>query len=152
MEKDLFHILQDLKIDINRLDLEYLNDRLTVLEFDCFHQENNYEYYRKRLFFNNLKYSIVKILMLGRCSKNQIDKYECIRENLEKMLNKIEQKYDLLTAEYVVTEVLIETNSIKKEFLDNNFKQIDSFFELIDKFDDKEKEKIFSYKMGMKNA
>lgn len=152
MERDLFHILQNLKININTLDLDYLEDRLIVLSHDCNHEERNFEYYRKRYIINNLKYSLIKVLMLGRCTKNQRDKYEYIIANLEENLDKIAEKYSLLFSEFVVTEVLLETNKNKKEFLDNNFKQIDSFFEFIDKFDSDEKEKIFSYKMGVKNA
>ena len=95
MEKDLFHILQNIKIDINTLDLKYLHDKLITLNYDCMHEEDNFDYYNKKFFLNNIKFLLTKIIMLGKVTKNQIDKYTYIRQSLENNLDKIEEKYNL---------------------------------------------------------
>ena len=79
-------------------------------------------------------------------------KYTYIRQSLENNLDKIEEKYNLLLAEFVVTEVLLDINKTKEVALKNNFNQIDSFLTFIDKLDTEEKEQIFSYKMGENHA
>ena len=147
----MFHILQNIKIDINTLDLKYLHDKLITLNYDCMHEEDNFDYYNKKFFLNNIKFLLTKIIMLGKVTKNQIDKYTYIRQSLENNLDKIEEKYNLLLAEFVITEVLLDINKTKEISLKNNFNQIDSFLEFIKKYSDEEKEKIFSYKMGVNN-
>lgn len=54
--------------------------------------------------------------------------------------------------EKVVTEVLLEINTNKEKSFKNNFNQIYDFLELMNKTTEEEKEKIFSYKMGIQNA
>ncbi|MBQ9023989.1 MAG: hypothetical protein IJ105_02065 [Bacilli bacterium] len=152
MEKDLFYILQNIKVDINSLNINYLQDRLVKLNFDCMYEEDNFDYYNKKLFINNIKFLLTKLLMLGRCTKNQINKYNLTRQSLEKNLDKIEDNYNYLLAEYVVTEVFLEINKTKEITLKNNYNQIDSFLEFINKMSKEEKDKIFSYKMGVNNG
>ena len=107
-------------------------------------EEDNFYYYNRKFFLNNIKFLLLKIIMLGKCKKNQIDKYTYIRDNLEAKMDKIEEKYNLLLAEFVVTENLIQVNTNKESFFKNNYKQIDNFFNYIDKLNDEEKNKIFS--------
>lgn len=146
MEKDLFYILQNIKVDINSLNINYLQNKLVKLNFDCMYEEDNFEYYNKKFFINNIKFLLTKILMLGRCTKNQIDKYNFTRQSLEKNLDKIEEKYNYLLAEFVVTEVFLEINKNKE------YNQIDSFLDFINKMPNEEKDKILSYKMGDNNG
>jgi len=151
-ERDLFYILQDLKRSINVLDLNYLKDKLEVLNTESMHQEDNFDYYNRKYFLNNLKHLLVKILTLGKCSKKHNDNYFEIRELLEYKLNIIEHKYEQLTVELIVTEVLLDINTNKEVFYKNNFKQIDNFLEFIDELPKEEKQKIFEYKIGVNNG
>ena len=152
MEKDLFYILQELKVDINTLNLKSLKEKLEKINFYCMYEEDNFNYYNKKFFLNNLKFLLTRFLMLGMCTKNQLDAYRCRRESLERNLDLIEDKYNLLLRESVILEILIEINENREQPLKNNFKQIDSFLEFIKPLSEEEKDKIFSYKMGANNG
>ena len=152
MERDLFYILQNIKIDINCLKIDYLQKRLEEVNNECMHEEDSFNYYNKKFFLNNLRFLLIKIFMLGNCTKNQIDKYALTRNSLENILDKIEENYNLLFTELTIIEGLLEVNKNKEESLKNNFKQINLFFDYINDLSKEEKKKIFSYKMGENNG
>lgn len=87
MEKDLYHILQELKREINVIDLKYLKDKIEVLDVDCMNAENNFDYYNRQYLKNNIKFLILKILMLGRCNSDQIGCYLAMRQELNKKMD-----------------------------------------------------------------
>lgn len=148
MERDLFHILQELKREINVIDLKYLKDKIEVLDVDRMHEEDDFNYYNKQYFKNNIKYLILKIIMLGRCNSRQLNSYINVKNKLEKKLDTIEERYNDLCIEKIVTETLLEINTNKEKSLKSNFNQIYDFLEYIEKIPVDEKDKIFSYKMG----
>lgn len=152
MERDLFYILQNIKIDINCLKIDYLQKRLEEVNNECMHEEDSFNYYNKKFFLNNLRFLLIKIFMLGNCTKNQIDKYALTRNSLENILDRIEENYNLLFTELTIIEGLLEVNKNKEESLKNNFKQINLFFDYINDLSKEEKKKIFSYKMGVNNG
>lgn len=152
MERDLFYILQNIKIDINCLKIDYLQKRLEEVNNECMHEEDSFNYYNKKFFLNNLRFLLIKIFMLGNCTKNQIDKYALTRNSLENILDRIEENYNLLFTELTIIEGLLEVNKNKEESLKNNFKQINLFFDYINDLSKEEKKKIFSYKMGENNG
>ena len=47
MEKELFYIMQDLKRDINCLEIDYLKRKLEEVNIKCMHEEDNFNYYNK---------------------------------------------------------------------------------------------------------
>ena len=152
MERDLFYILQNIKIDINCLKIDYLQKRLEEVNNECMHEEDSFNYYNKKFFLNNLRFLLIKIFMLGNCTKNQIDKYALTRNSLENILDRIEENYNLLFTELTIIEGLLEVNKNKEESLKNNFKQINLFFDYVNDLSKEEKKKIFSYKMGENNG
>lgn len=152
MERDLFYILQNIKIDINCLNIKQLQRKLEEVNNECMYEEDNFNYYNRKFFINNIKFLLIKIIMLGNCTKNQIDKYSLIKESLENILDKIEENYNFLHMEFTTTEKLLRQNKNKEISLKNNFEQINSFLEYIDDLSNEDKEKIFSYKMGVNNG
>ena len=151
MEKELFYIMQDLKRDINCLEIEYLKRKLEEVNIKCMHEEDNFNYYNKRFFLNNLKFLITKILMLGKCTRNQLIKYECIRQSLEKNLDIIEQRYEILYLESHFTEELLKQNTAKEPILKENYNKIEEFLNFVNSLDTEEKERMLSYKIGVNN-
>lgn len=144
MEKELFYILQDLKIDINSLNIQNIKKQLEDLYIQSIHIEDNLNYYKKKYILNDLKY----VLTLGMCSKYRSEKYKYIRENIEENLDIIDIKYELILSELSQIEDFFENSLAKEKTFKNNFEQIDSFLNFIKHLDKDEKEKLLSYRIG----
>lgn len=144
MEKELFYILQDLKIDINSLNTKKLKNKIDDLYIQFMHVENNFNYYRKKYVLNNIKH----LLTLGMCSKYRSEKHKYIKQNIEENLDIIDIKYRLLLSELTNIESFLEINQNKEKTFKNNFEQIDTFLNFIKNLDNDEKEKLLSYRIG----
>lgn len=149
MEKELFYMLQNIKRDINCLDLKYLKEKLEDLNYKCMHEENNFDYYNKLYLKNNIKLLFIK--MIPFIDKKTFYNYISKKNKLDLLMDEIEEKYNMLLIETVVTEVLLDINTNKEVVLKNNYNQIDTFLSFINQLTNEEKNKIFSYKMGVNN-
>ena len=89
--------------------------------------------------------------MLGKCTRNQLIKYECIRQSLEKNLDIIEQRYEILYLESHFTEELLKKNITKESILKENYNKIEEFLNFVNSLDTEEKERMLSYKIGVNN-
>lgn len=151
MNKDLFEILQEIKLEINKIENNDKENSIESLNKELDNEIKNYNNCSKKQFYIKLKYNLLKLLTLGiygHFKKNKI--YEKIEE-LENYMFESENNYNMLNIEIIINEELNKINKNRKISLDKNYNQISSFLSLYDKSNSDEKSKILEYKMGVSN-
>lgn len=148
MEKELFHLLQELKICNNKIDVKNMQQILDNLYYECNHSEDKFDYYNRLYFLNNIKLLLLKMVPFF----NKKEKIKCIlkKEKLDRIMDYIEIEYNNLEIGIIAYEAIIDISKNRKNELKKNMNQIDCFLNFINNLSADEKQKIFNYKMGYK--
>ena len=148
MEKELFRILQEIKIGINIInsnDFEKKINKISNLEAKTIIMNNLYiDAYRK----NKAKFILFSIFTFGiYYYKNKYD-YELRNEILEGAIDNCEDNYYNLVHDRVLYRAYQMEFDMRLNFFNKNFNQIDSFLELVQNLSEEEKQKYLSYKIN----
>ena len=150
MEKELFHILQEIKGILNCIDIDEYDEKMKKVENIKSAIEQEYYNNKAELIRENIDYILSDITTFWKYRK------------LNKTIH--EQKKEHIKTEIIITQKLEEScdkehdnlqrqkefEIIKEQTYRKNFNQIDSFLELCKTLSDEEKEKMFNYKMTSK--
>ena len=148
MKKDLFYILQELKRDINKIDLEYYDKQLEELEIELKENEQLYNKMNKAMIYEDIKVILLNIITFGIYYKRYEYEYQLRKELIDGTLSDIQHDIKYIVSEMIAYEVLKDINSAKKESFIKNRDQIDKFLTLYEKLKDEEKTKLLNYKIG----
>ena len=151
MEKDLLKILQEIKIELNKLKIEDRKKEIQKLNKKLDRTIDNYNRYSKKQFYIRVKYLLFSSITLGIYSYLKSNKVREKIEELENYMIQEENEYNILNIEIVGNEVINEINqNIQKELI-KNYDQISNFLQLCDNMDEQEKESVLTYKMGVEH-
>ena len=151
MEKDLLKILQEIKIELNKLKIEDRKKEIQKLNKKLDRTIDNYNRYSKKQFYIRVKYLLFSSITLGIYSYLKSNKVREKIEELENYMTQEENEYNILNIEIVGNEVINEINqNIQKELI-KNYDQISNFLQLCDNMDEQEKESVLTYKMGVEH-
>ncbi len=147
MDKELFKTLQELKLDVNSIDLKYFDNKIKEYNIEEEKKEDLFRFHNKEYFLLKLKFYILNVLTLGiNYSNNKYD-YNLRKELLEGALDKVEEEYDKSLLSIAFYETLKEVKKSKENVLNYNIDQLNRFLDLVENLSKEEKMKIFNYKM-----
>ena len=148
MEKELYRILQEIKIGINTIENIDVDKYLRELDELQVRQIYLYDFYFEKYFEYKFKFRALSILTLGiYYLKNKYD-YDFRCELYEGAINQTEDKYFDIICDKVFYKLKGSLLKEKLDFYEKNFEQIDNFFKFIKDLPEEEKEKYLTYKIN----
>ena len=148
MEKELYKILQEIKIGINMLENTDINKYINELTELQEKQENLYYLYQEAYDKYKSKFRALSILTFGIYYKKNKYDYDLRCELYEGAMELVENSYFGILSDKVYYKLKELTLKEKQKFFVKNFNQIDNFFNCIKDLSKEEKEKYLTYKIN----
>ena len=117
MDKELFRILQEIKLNINKINMKAIDELIEEQNKEEEKQSELFNYYRKKYILLCRKFHLLNILTLGINYKKNKYSFELEKELLNGAMDKVELDYNMALISIAAYEAL--KNIATKKIIEN---------------------------------